>query len=160
MAGRRHGGRIGKARDVRHSEQTTRNIPPNIGSRRDELHKSYALLLGNYCERAVHLDSSGGPYNEQDPRRIDNLINWTTLERFSDKYHGIRLTDEPGAEQQWTELKDSVVRQAGALKVGQNRSSIEHRVAYLKMYVISRIIYPMTYQSPRLNMTDGIIAKM
>ena len=62
--------------------------------------QSYALLLGNHRDRAVHLDGSAGPYNKQDPRRIGNLINWTTLERFSDKYHGIRLTDEPGAEKQ------------------------------------------------------------
>ena len=47
--------------------------------------KSYVLLLGKHRARAQHL-ADDTPTHPDDPRHIDDRINWTTLETFTDKY--------------------------------------------------------------------------
>jgi hypothetical protein len=107
--------------------------------------KSYVLLLGKHRARAQHL-ADDTPTHPDDPRHIDDRINWTTLETFTDKYHGVRLTDAFGAKLQWEAIEQGVIQQAESLRHGQRRSNTEHRIAYLKMCVISKIVY--SYSGP------------
>ena len=115
--------------------------------------KSYAILCGRHRERERHL----GQGHAQDPRLIDEKINWTTIQTFRDKYHGIYIADPKRVAQQYRDLKDSAERQAAAVRGGQQRSHITHRIAYLKMHVISKLLDPMTYQCPDLDTADKTI---
>jgi hypothetical protein len=52
------------------------------------------------------------------------------------------------------------VKAAAAAKRGNARAGFEHKIAHLKMCVISKILHPMSYQSPSLAVADEDLRKI
>ena len=114
------------------------------------------MLLGKHEQRHAHIDTG----DALDLKHIDKQINCTTLKSFTDKYHGIHLTNATGAKKQWAQLTKQTETAATAAKTGNSRAGFENKIAYLKMCVVSKLLYPMTYQSPLIGSADTEIAKM
>ena len=51
-------------------------------------------------------------------------------------------------------MTSDTVKAAEAAKRGNARAGFEHKIAHLKMCVISKILHPMSYQSPSLAVAD------
>ena len=123
-----------------------------ISNHRINYGKSFALLVGGEKWRGAHI----GTGSEHDPGGHAD-ITWVTEHTFTDKYHGVHVGGEAEVKQQWGDIQNKATREAEAARARTLTSGIAAKEAHLRASVISKIMYPMKYQSPSAREADEII---
>ena len=122
-----------------------------ISCHRTNYTKSFVLLAGAEKERLQHLDT-GHPL---DPRLIDDKIQWTTIETFNDKYHGVKPSTPEGIEEQWNGIKRELIGHISKAETRQmTEQGLHEREDNLyKTEYPARSLLPMQIPSPTATST-------
>ena len=127
-----------------------------ISCHRTNYTKSFVLLAGAERERLQYLNT-GHPL---DPRLIDDKIQWTTIETFNDKYHGVRPSTPEGIEEQWNSIKRELIGHISKAETRQNRDCMNGRVTYIKQNILPGAYYPCRYQAPPRQAQEKILKEI